>query len=343
MRRTALLLAALLVLATVPGVAAADTRVGGRVVIDSTVTDDVTVTGGDVIVESGATIRGDLTVYAGRVVVEEDATVTGKLRAYGGVVVVRGTVGDNALAYAGRVVIAETGTVRGTLGAAIGRVHIGGTVNGDVTAAGRITLGPSATVTGSVIYEGVLEDQGATVEDGVRRAAELSLLPSVPGPLLVLYLLLADALLGAVLLVAAPRFTRAGATTATAQPGRTGLAGLVAAVVVPVLAALAAITVIGLPLAMAALALFLVALWVGSVLGRIAVGSALLDLADTEGDHAWAALAIGLVVVALLSLVPYLGPLVRLVVALVGLGVVVLGLRATYQVVRERPGGLTSL
>lgn len=345
MRRRTLLVALLAVLATVPGLAAADTRVGGRVVVESNerVTGDVTTAGGTVVVESGGTIEGDLTVYAGRVVVEENATVTGKLRAYGGVVVVRGTVGDNALAYGGRVTVADTGVVAGTLGAAAGRVYIAGAVRGDVTAAGSVVLAPSATVTGSVIYGGIIDDRGATVEDGIRKLSELSLFPALPGPLVALYLLLADALLGVVLLLAAPEFTWAGANTATAEPGRTALAGLVPAIVVPLLAALAAITLVGIPLALALLALFVVALWVGSVLGRFALGSALVDLADPEEEHPWAALAVGLVVVAVASVIPYVGPVVRAIVGLVGLGVIALALRAAYAIVSEQPGGLASI
>lgn len=343
MRRATLLVAALLVLATVPGVVAADTRVGGGVVVDSTVREDVTAAGGTVVVASGATIHGDLTAYGGRVVVEENATVTGKLRAYGGTVVVRGTVGDNALAYGGRVSVTETGVVRGTLGTVGGTATVDGTVRGDVTAIGSVTLGPEATVTGSVVYEGSLDDQGATVEEGTRKLADLALFPSVPGPLLALYFLLADLLLGAVLLVALPRETWSGTVTATTEPARTLLVGLLAAVVVPVAALLAAVTVVGVPLAVALLALFVVGLWVGSVLGRLAVGAALIELASPEDDHPWAALGFGLVVVALLSLIPYLGPVIRAAVAVLGLGVVVLGLWAAYVAVRDRPGGLTGL
>lgn len=345
MRRAIPLLAVLVVLATVPGVVAADTRVGGRVVVESgdRVSGDVTATGGTVVVESGATVDGDLTAYAGRITVEENATVTGQLRAYGGTVVVRGTVGDNAVAYGGRITVTETGVVRGSLGAIAGRATVAGTVRGDVTGGVQVTLAPTARITGSVIYQGSLDDRGATVEEGIRKAAELSLLPTIPQPLLVLYLLLADALLGAVLLVAVPRFTWSGTNTATAEPGRTAVAGLLAAVVVALLAVVAALTVVGIPLALALLALVGVGLWVGSVLGRLALGSALIGLADPDDDHPWAALALGLVVVAALSLVPYLGPVVRLAVALLGLGVVVLGLRAAYEAVRERPGGLAAL
>lgn len=343
MRHATLLLAGLLVLATLPGVAAADTRVGGSVVVDSTVRSDVTAAGGTVVVASGATIHGDLTAYAGRVVVEEGATVTGKLRAYGGTVVVRGTVGDNALAYGGRVTVADTGVVQGTLGAIGGSATIDGTVRGDVTAVGRVTLGPQATVTGSVVYEGTLDDRGATVEEGTRKLADLALFPDVPGPLLALYFLLADALLGAVLLVAVPRLTWRGTTTAITGPVRTGLVGVGAALAVPLAAVLAAMTVVGVPLAVALLALLVVGLWVGSVLGRLAVGAALIELTDPEEPHPWTALVLGLVVVGLLSLVPYLGPVVRAVVVLLGLGVVVLGVLGAYVAAKDRPGGLAAL
>lgn len=339
MRRPLVALLLVVALAVVPASAAA-ARAGGTVVVgpDERV-NGLTATGGTVVVQG--TVDGDLTAFAGTVVIAENGTVTGQVRVYAGNVRIGGTVGTNVVAYAGSVTVTDGALVKGTLAAGSGQVVLAGTVRGDATLSGNVTLAPSAQVGGDLIYDGTLHDRGGRVDGEIRQASDLALLPDVPGLLLSAYLLLADALLGALLLVAFPRFSFGAANTAHAEPGRSAVAGILAIVAVPLACVLLAVTVVGIPLALIGLVAFLTMLWVGTVLGRFAVGSWLLSYVDE--DRPWAALALGLVVVALLAQVPYLGPLVRAVVALLGVGVLALGVRAVYVAVRERRGGLTSL
>lgn len=62
-------------------------------------------------------------------------------------------------------------------------------------------------------------------------------------------------------------------------------------------------------------------------------------------DNRWAALVLGVALVAVLARlpVPYLGSLVRLGVLALGAGVLVLGLRAVYGIVRSSRAGTTAL
>lgn len=62
--------------------------------------------------------------------------------------------------------------------------------------------------------------------------------------------------------------------------------------------------------------------------GRFAVGTWLLSLADAE--NRWAALIVGLFVVLLVDLIPFLGGLVELIVLLLGLGALSLALYNRY-------------
>lgn len=317
-------------------------RMGGTVVVgvDETVEGDLTAFGGTVVVRG--TVDGDVEAHAGTVVVTEGGHVEGKLRAYAGSVRIAGTVGRSALSYAGSVTLDEGGEVRGTFGAFAEDVTIAGTVRGDANvAAGSVTLAETGTVRGDLNYDGSLADEGGHVGGATRASGDLALAPSIPflGPLLSVYLLLADLLLGALLLAAFPRFSWDAATTAASEPLRTGAAGLAALVAVPLALVVVAITVVGIPLALAGLAVFLVGVWVATVYGRFALGSWLLSYTDV--DNRWAALALGLALVAVIVRlpVPYLGSLVRLAVLLLGAGVLVLGLHAVYEMVRDDPAG----
>ncbi|WP_255151589.1 bactofilin family protein [Halorarius halobius] len=339
----ALLLLALVVLATVPAPVAADSRTGPSVVVESGETvDGFTATGGVVVVRG--TVEGDLEAYGGRVHIAEGGRVTGRLRASGGTVVVDGTVEGTALAYGGSVRVGETARVERSFGAVAGAVSIEGTVLGDATVvAGTVTLGADADVRGDLNYDGQLSDEGGTVRGDVRGVGDLALVPSVPipGPLVSAYWFAANAALGALLLLVFPRFSWAAANTVAVEPLRTtaaGLAGLVGGLLV---VAVTALTLVGVPLALAAAAVLFVCCWAGAVLGRFAVGSWLLSFVDR--DDKWPSLLVGLLVVGVLVRLPVVGDAFRAAVLLAGLGTVVLGLRSAYEVLREHPGGLTSL
>lgn len=340
MRRVLVLaLVLVLILPAFTGVAAAqsDQRFGGAVVIEEGETvDGFTAYGGTVIVRG--TVEGDLTAFAGRVVVEESGEVTGRLRAFAGSVEIAGSLGDNAVATAGAVTVTDSAAISGSLGVVGGSLDLGGTVRGDATAAtGAVTVRSSAFVDGFLIYAGALDDEGGTIVKDARNVQDLSLLPSVSGAAAVLvglYLLLADLFAGVLLLYAFPDFADDALETTLEQPQRLGGAGLAATVAIPVGVLLAAITVVGIPLAVAGLVGFVVLLWVGSIYGRYLLGASLLSLADRENPYL--ALLVGVLLLAILTLIPYLGPVVQAVVVLFGVGAIALGLLVAFQSVRER-------
>lgn len=339
-----LLFALVLVLAFLPGIAAADTRVGGTVTIDDgeLVDGDVSATGGTVVVRGK--IDGDLRAYGSDVRIEEGAEVTGILRVYGGDVHVNGTVGENALVYAGSVTLGETGSVDRSFGAVAGDVTIAGTVGDDANVfAGTITLEETAVVDGGLTYQGELVDEGGTVEGAVQQTKDLALVPPLDPILAVVGVLMffADLLLGAILLRVAPRFAEAAVRTATGEPFRTFATGLVAVLATGLLVGLLAITIVGIPLAFALLLLAVVLAWVATVYGRYIVGAQLLSY--TERDNRYLALVVGVVLVTLLGFVPYLGTAVRAFVFLLGSGVVVLGLRRLHELVSRNRGGLSEI
>jgi len=328
-----------LVLPSFAGVAAAQSQqhVGGTVVVEAGDTvGGFTAYASRVVVRG--TVNGDLTAFAGRVVVEDGGEVTGRVRAFAGSVVVAGSTGGNAVTYAGHVEVAESGRVGGSFGAVAGSVTLAGTVDEDATTvAGDVTLAPSGEVDGFLTYVGTLDDQGGSVTLGARHVSELSLLPPLSGPggiIFALYLLAADLVAGSLFLTAFPGFADDAAETVLDQPQQVALAGVAAGLVVPIAIAVAALTVVGLPLALAGLVTYLVLLWVGSIYGRYLLGAGLLSF--TERDGRYLALFVGVLVTAVLSLIPIVGDLVRLLLVLAGVGVVVLGFRAAYESVGER-------
>lgn len=330
-RLLALLVASLVLLATVPGLAAAESRTGGTVVVaEGETVDGLEAFGGTVVVRG--TVDGNLQAFAGSVVVAGTGRVTGDVSAAAGDIRIAGTVDGTVEAAAGSVEVVDGAEVGGDLDAAGGSILLGGTVRGDATLAGEsVRLAASAVVDGGVEYDaGQFTNDGATVGDGVVRNENLSTGPSIQGALLPnwvagVYGLLVNLALGALLLLVLPGFSRRVADRALTTPLTSGGAGLLVALAVPVVLVVVALTIIGIPLSLLGLFLSLAVLWAAAVYGQIAVGEWLTELANQ--DSRWLALAVGVILVTLAGRLPIVGGIITAVVTLLGLGAVALAVR----------------
>ncbi|MFB6155704.1 MAG: polymer-forming cytoskeletal protein [Haloferacaceae archaeon] len=326
----------LLVLAAVPAaVSAQETRAGGIVTVDAgeTHTGDLVATAGTVIV--AGTVDGNLDVTAGTVVVS--GTVTGDVSGAAGSVTIDGDVGGDVAVAGGSVVLGRGATVGGTMEVGAGSVRVDGTVRGDLrVGAEDVVLGPTASVGGNVEYDSQNFDAapGATVGGTVRQVDDVGFtavprygIPfggfAVPRGTFAVYGFLVNLLLGAVLLVLLPGFSRRVTEFGTGEAAKSGVVGLLSLVGVPVVLVILLVTIIGIPLSLAGLFVYLLALWAASVYGALVLGTWLLSLVDVESRGG--GLFLGLLLVALAALIPF-GELLQFVVLLVGLGALVLAL-----------------
>ena len=324
-RGLVLVLVTALLLSGLAGVAAAEERAGGTVVVaeGETIEGDLEAFGGSIIVRG--TVDGDLEAFGGDVRIEGE--VTGDVDAAAGNVWLGGAVGGNVDVAAGNVYVEPGATIGGRLSAAAGNIVVGGAVAGNANlAGGTVTLAETATVGGNVEYAADADGftNRGTVAGSVTRVEDLSAGPwrgpVVPPRTLDVNGFLANLALGAVLLLGLPRVSAEVAARVTTDPLRTGGAGLVAVVLVPILLVLLLVSIVGIPLALLGAVGFAVLLWVGLVYGRYAVGVWLLSLADVE--NRWLGLVVGLLLLGLAGRIPVLGGLLDVVVGLLGVGAV---------------------
>jgi cytoskeletal protein CcmA (bactofilin family) len=343
-RRLTILLVALLVVGGLPAVAGAqqagstgdgDSQFSSVVRVDAGETYEGSIDATAASVVIAGTVEGDVSASAGSVIVTESGRVTGSLDAAAGSVVIEGTVDGDASVGAAAFELREGSQVGGALEAGAADIRLDGAVDGDVTlSADTLVVGSTATVGGSLTYAGedvtVADDASISGSVSQQDSVELSgpdtfgagggssPLSDIPGWVGPLYGSLAELLLGAVLLAAAPTFSRRLVTTGTSRALRSAGTGLLSIVGVPILLLLTAITIVGIPLSLAGLVTFLLLLWVTSVYGALIVGTNALSLADYE--NRWAALLVGVVVVGLLEAIPVVGGLVQFVVLILGFG-----------------------
>ena len=308
-----------------PGVAAAQSGVGGNIVVgpDETVSSIDAVTG-SIVIEG--TVTGDVSGVAGNVVI--DGTVEGNVNVAAGDITIRGEVLGDVSGATGNLNIGPDGRVAGDLDTGAGTVTIAGTVEGDARiGAETITLADGASIGGSLTYDGELRgDADGVVAGDVTRDPSIGvglfdeIQPFVQWVFAVNVFLI-NLLLGAVLVGLFPRFSDGVAARARASPLWSGLAGLGVLIAVPILLIATAITVIGLPITLVGALFFALLAWIGLIYGRFAVGVWLLSLAGVESR--WGGLVVGLLLGAVLWQIPIVGGFLNFAVFLLGLGALV--------------------
>ncbi|TKR24854.1 polymer-forming cytoskeletal protein [Natronomonas salsuginis] len=322
----------LLCLSITPGVVGAQEQLtGGSVVIgpEETHKGDLEATAGDVRIEG--TVDGDLTATGGTVTITGD--VTGDVTATAGSVIIEGTVAGDLTATGGDVRVRESAAVDGMVRTTGGAVTVDGTVEDDTRLDGdTVRVGPTAAIGGDLTYSadeatisGDAEITGTVTETdrdelGMGPFSGASL-PDVPDavvtPLFGLYLFCANFALGAVLLVAAPRFSARVSEQGTDRPLLSGGVGLLTLLAMPFALGALFLSIIGIPLAFFATYGFVFVLWIGLVYGAFALGT--WGLSAFDRGHRWSGLALGLAIVSLANALPYVGFLLVLI-TLFGLG-----------------------
>jgi cytoskeletal protein CcmA (bactofilin family) len=326
-RALVLVMVLTLVLAAGPGLAVAETRVGSTVTVEAGETvDGLEVAAASVIVHG--TVNGNIDGVAAEVRISETGVVDGNVNVAAATLRIDGEVRGDVNTGVATFALGDSGVVTGSVNVGAADATLAGQVDGDVAiGADTILVTDTAVLGGELRYDGDLTQRsgaaiaGDVVRDDSLGQTEFQFSP-VPDGVGAIYGLLANLVLGAVLLVAFPGTTRKIARTVAATPVRAGAFGFLTLFAVPLALLVLALTIIGLPLTVLGAVLFAFVAWTAVVYGWFAAASWTLGRLDVEND--WAALAVGLLVATVVGLVPILGGILTFLVFLVGLGAIAL-------------------
>lgn len=320
---------------------------GGSLQLGGRTTGDLVVMGGELDLDGE--VGGDALAAGGRVSVR--AAVAQDLYAAAGRVWLNGAIGRNARIAGGYVELAPQariagnatvaggdvrirGAVEGYLQVAGGHVLLDGPVRGNVEAgAGQVELGPNARIEGVLRYasrEELRRDPAAQVRE-VRRIPirEDAGETAARAGRAIAWIWTAGLVVLAVAFAALlPGVSAGTAATVRARWARSLLVGFIALVCIPVAALLAAITVVGVPLALVTMALYLALLLLGYVATGVSAGTLVVGQARAS-RAGWriAAAAAGMLALSLLARVPHAGVFIVLAAMLLGLGALLTQLR----------------
>ena len=277
--------------------------------------------GDNFTLESGDTLTGDLVVFGGNVTIEEDATVQGDMVVIGGNVSLDGAVTGSTVIVGGSTSMSETAVVKGDL----------------VTVGGSLSRDPGSEIEGEVVTN--IPAPNIQIPD-IPSPPSPPDVPSPPSPpnfnfdpignfLGMLFTAVAVSLLAMLAsLFLQPQIERVSQAI-VGQPVIAGSIGLLTGVMAPFVLVILAITIILIPVVILA-ALALAMAW---LFGLIAIGTEVGERFTRAINQTWAPpLTAGMgtflmmIVVGGIGLIPCVGWLITALVALLGIGGVVLTL-----------------
>ena len=325
---------------------------------------DVLLFGEDYTLESGKTLEGSLAVIGGNIIIEEDATVKGDVILVGGNLQADGSVGRDMVLIGGNMVVSSQ--VDGDIVIIGGQVELTSTavVEGDITTiGGQMKRDPDAQVNGNIVNNAppftiprvpdVPELPSVPDVPEVPDVPNIPDIPNVPSTPKINYtfnpfwegmnaLLRALAVAAIAMLLSLffqPQFERVG-DAIIRQPFLAGSFGLLTLVVAPLAMLIMIVTIILIPVA-AILGLLIPVAW---LFGVVALGQEVGDRFTKAINQTWApVLSTGfgtfllMILGGFIGMVPCVGWLVPFVIALIGVG----GVMMTWFGTRAAPGGTT--
>ena len=320
--------------------------VGNRVTINGNVNGSVTVVASTIIIKG----KVSNSVRAAGSEVTINSNIGNDLVAMTGSVTISsaGSIGRDLLATAGAVNV--NGPVTRNITCKASRLMIGSSVGGNVKAeATEVKLEPSASIAGNLEYSSPNE---ATVTAGaaVKGQTKHTIPEQTPAPsnqtvvtavgavvaaimafilgfiiVLALFKYAAALLVGIVVIFIARRHVANVIETLRNKPWPCLGWGTLIAVLTPIAAAILCILIVGIPLAIASLAIYIIAIYLGHIITAIFLGKWMLRRLTTDDSiaHLIGALALGLLLIYIAGLIPFICIITDLAVILFGFGSIV--------------------
>jgi len=316
--------------------------VGGTVNIAGTVEGDLYVAGGTVNLMG--TVTRDVVVFGGTII------ITGKigqdLRVVGGNATIGGPIGGELVAAGGNISVLPGTTIDGGAYVAGGNINFGGSVKGNlVIASDQIVLAEGLKVEGNFDYYSQKElvikkmatgekvSSGTTIsvngtitfhQQATREQGRVNKFPLLA--FLTFWWLMGIAgmtIFACILFYAWRKDSENMISTAMAKPGRELLRGFISFFIIPIAAVMIMITVLGLPIGFMVLLSYGVFLLLSTAVSGLLAASLMAKFLfnKKETDLNWWLILLGVLVLAIIKLIPWFGWIISFLIYLVAFGV----------------------
>lgn len=334
---------------------------GSTVILDGTVNGDAYIAGGNIAING--TVNGDVLAAGGNISI--NGHVTGNVRAVGGQIAVAGNIGRNVSVAGSTISLQYPAKVTGSVVAAASnlsllaptekditiaarQVSIDTLINGNVTGAvGQMDILPGTKIMGKLTYWSNSPAQIAqfTVKNGItyhhtrwdtQKASQPTFNTAATGffagfgIIWSLVSLLTSFVLGLILLRFFPVSMQQISTTLTTKPWASMGIGFLTVILLPIAFVTLLFTIIGIPLAIILLIVFILFALLNGIFISYAIGKKLLPRKNSL------ALVVGIVINGIISCIPVIGWIWNILTFFIGMGAIVLVEKEIYTALRER-------
>ena len=330
-------------------------RAGSSIEIDGNVKGDVIVAGNSITI-NGA-VAGDVIAVGN--LIRISGPVGGSIRVAGSTIEINGAVERNVWAAGNTVTIGPNASVGWDVLLGGATVEIEGPVSGGAWLGGAIItidnkigknvdatldrdsqliLGSSANVSGAVTYHALKDDQlvrrdGATVGGEVTRdvsgSTDMQSWKKTFGAFwafMKLFIIFSSILVGVILVSVVPKLLLDVSGEMINAPARSLGWGIAAAILVPMVLFLLAITIIGLPITLIGSALYIILMYIAKIIAAFVAGLYILNALSADkkfsGSLMWP-LILGVILFAVLSIIPLLGGIAKLLLTIMAFGALI--------------------
>ncbi len=318
---------------------------GDSVNIDGTVNGDLIAFARNVSVRG--IVKGNVIGFGQHVTVE--GMVQGSILGFGQTVQTRGHVTNNVYGFGQNVGIATGAEVSGNAALFGSETDIGGSIGHDLWAfsgrtdvrgnvlhnvnaySGRVTVSAPARIVGNLSAR-VPRNDSVRVEPGATVGGKTNIQVTPPAPnrfatfsfyVRQIIWLAATFVTGLILFWLFPALTRINLDSARALLTAAGI-GFLAACATPIAAIIICVTLIGLPIGLTTLALWILGLYLAKIVLAGFLGRALLGGQGEQRPSPALALLAGLVLVLIAVNLPFVGGIINFLLTLLGLGALIM-------------------
>jgi len=324
--------------------------IGSQVTVDRDIAGDLIVMGGEV--EINGNIAGDLLVGSGTVSIK--GNIGDDLRIVGGKIFIDGQVGDDVIVGSGAITISEKALIKGDLiigsgdffldGIILGNIKAGfskGVINGIIKGNANLkydrnlSFGNDAIIEGKLVYwattpnpnfeavaESVEYNQWSS-RQGIGYIPVLGAFAFLIPPLalgVIVWKYLGMLLLGGLLIWFLPKYMPRVVGLIKKDYWGSFWRGIVFLVVVPILFLIGITILIGIPFSLILMLAYILTIILAGIVASLVIGSYFVRIKKPTKNQQFVGLAIGVAVYVLLSLVPFVGWLIKFIFVVLALG-----------------------
>lgn len=302
---------------------------------------DVVIWGENYTLGEGEEIRGDLLVYGGNVTLKKDSEVKGAVTVFGGTLTVSGEVDGDVTAWGGDIRIKSEATIRGkvvSVGGSVKREE-GADVRGGEVQGWPIPPWPRLPATPELPERPEPPTLPRAPQVRTYRSWGSDIARRISSAFRGVFGIAVMVALGILVVVFIPRHTETVAETMLKAPVQSLFSGLIAlvagSIVLLLLTIIATVLVATICLAPIGLVLFLpllvagVAILFGWIAAGLLLGVKVMRALTHKEPNQVIAVAIGILLLSILSMIPCIGWFLALVVAMWSLGAVIYSLFGT--------------